>query len=133
MGVEAGSAGAPRRAEKITITPGEFQEMCDEAVLAAARQDWPADAVVYHIARAVLADIHERVCRHLGQSYDGGRDPQPANERRLEEIVELVSRHWSAPVMVEPAINGTVRMVLEHWRRRHNLATAGQDDWQRQV
>ncbi len=49
--------------------------------------------------------------------------PPPATQpsgRRMEEIIELVSRHRSGPILVERMVNAAVKRVREHWRKRHN-------------
>ena len=107
--------------EKTSITPGEFQALCDQTVLAVDRQGWPADALPYDIAGAVISEIDESVRRHLGKNYQGKRRPLPPNERQIEEIAEMVSQYWSSPILVERTINATIRIVLEHWRKNHNL------------
>ena len=101
------------------ITPAEFQAICDQAILAVDLQGWPADALPYEIATAVITDVHKRVCRQLGEGYNDNQ-PIPANEKRIEEIVKVVSQHWSGPILVERTINETIRMVLDHWRERHD-------------
>ena len=106
----------PRR---VIITPGEFQGICDQAILAVDVQGWPADALPHEIAKAVITDVHKRVCAQIGEGYDDNQSILP-NEKRIEEIVKLVSRHWSGPILVERTINETIRMVLEHWRERHD-------------
>ena len=101
------------------ITPGEFQAICDQAILAVDVQRWPAEALPNEIATAVISDVYQRVCQQLGESYEN-RHPALPNEQRIEEIVKVVSRHWSGPILVERTINETIRMVLEHWRERHD-------------
>ena len=107
-----------------TITPGEFQEMCDQAVLTVGCQRWPADATPYDLSRTVIAEIDRRVSRHLGENYQDQHRPTLPNERWVEEIVEMVSRHWSSPVLVERTINEATKIVLEHWRERHLRETS---------
>jgi len=101
------------------ITPGEFQAICDQAILAVDLQGWRADALPYEIAQAVITDVYKRVCLQVGEGYDHNQPITP-NEKRIEEIVKVVSRHWSGPILVERTINETIRMVLEHWRERHD-------------
>ena len=101
------------------ITPGEFQAICDEAILAVDLQGWPSHALPYEIASAVITDIHKRVCQQIGEPYENKHSILP-HEKRIEEIVKVVSRHWSSPILVERTINETIRMVVEHWRERHD-------------
>ena len=101
----------------VTITPREFQEICDQAVLAVDIQGWNADALPADLAGALITEVHKRVCQWLGESYES-KAPRPPNEERMEEIVTLVSRHWSGPILVERTINETIRMVVDHWRNR---------------
>lgn len=91
------------------ITPGEFQAICDQVILAVDLQRWPADALPYEIAKAVITDLHKRVCAKIGDDYDDNQSVLP-NEKRIEEIVKVVSRHWSGPILVERTINETIRM-----------------------
>ena len=105
---------------RATITPGEFQEICDRAVLAVDIQGWKADALPIDLAAALITEVHKGVCQQLGQGYEH-KNPTPSNEERIEDLVELVSRHWSGPILVERTINETIRMVVEHWRERHEL------------
>lgn len=95
------------------ITPGEFQEICDQAVLAVDLEGRAVAAMPYDLASAVITEIHMRVCQHLGITYEG-KQPMPPNEIRIEEIVKVVSRHWTGPILVGRTINEAVRMVLEH-------------------
>ena len=104
---------------RATITPGEFQEICDRAVLAVDLQGWKADALPNDLAAALITEVHKGVCQHLGESYED-KNPTPSNEERIEGLVGLVSRHWSGPILVERTINETIRMVVEHWRERHD-------------
>ena len=99
------------------ITPGEFQDICDRAVLALDFQDWNANALPNDLAGALITEVHKGVCQQLGQSYEGGH-PVISNEERLEALVDLVSRHWSGPILVERIISESIRMVVEHWRER---------------
>lgn len=101
-----------------TITPSNFQEICDQAVLAVDLQSWDVNAVPHELAGAVIAEVHKGICRHLRKSYDEKQSLQP-NDERIEEIVELVSRHWTGPILVQHMITETIRMVVEHWRERH--------------
>lgn len=105
---------------RATISPGEFQEICDRAVLAVDIQGWNADALPNDLAAALINEVHKGVCRQLGESYDR-EGTMLSNEERIEELVNLVSRHWSGPILVERTVNETIRMVLEHWRARHDL------------
>jgi hypothetical protein len=102
------------------ITPGEFQEICDRAVLAVDLQCWNPEALPNDIAADLISEVHKGVCRQLGQRYEGENAVLP-NERRIEDLVGLVSRHWSGPILVERTVYETIRMVLEHWRERHDL------------
>jgi len=103
-----------------TITPSEFQEICNEAVLAVDLQTSDVNAAAYELAAAVITEVHKRVCRHLRESYEE-QQWLPPNEERIEEIVDLVSRHWTGPILVGRMINETIRIVHEHWRERHDL------------
>lgn len=105
---------------RANITPGEFQEICDRAVLAVDIQGWKADALPINLASALITEVHKGVCQQLGQGYED-KNPTPSNEERIEDLVELVSRHWSGPILVERTINETIRMVVEHWRERHEM------------
>ncbi len=116
--------GYPSMTRRVNITPGEFQEICDQVVLAVALQGWDAEALPYDLATAVITEVHKRVCRQIGESYEDTH-PMSPNEKRIEEIVKVVSRHWSGPILVERTINETIRMVLEHWREKHHLNEAG--------
>ncbi len=104
---------------RTTITPDQFQEICDRAMLAIDLQGWNADAFPNDLAAALITEVHEGVCRQLGQSYEA-ENAMLSNEERIEELVRLVSRHWSGPILVERTINETIRMVVEHWRERHD-------------
>jgi predicted metal-binding protein len=88
-------------------------------VLVVDLQRWDVNSAPYELAAAVITEVHKRVCRHLRESYQE-KESLPPNDERIAEIVELVSRHWTGPILVERMINETVRMVLEHWRERHN-------------
>ena len=105
---------------RATITPGEFQEICDRAVLAVDIQGWKPDALPIDLAAALITEVHKGVCQKLGGSYEEKNFPL-SNEERIEDLVQLVSRHWSGPILVERTINETIRMVVEHWRERHEL------------
>lgn len=105
---------------RATITPGEFQEICDGAVLAVDLQGWKADALPNDLAAALIREVHKNVCQRLGESYEG-EGAMLSNEERIEELVRLVSRHWSGPILVERTINETIRMVVQHWRERYDL------------
>jgi hypothetical protein len=104
------------------ITPSEFQEICDKAVLTLDLQSWNANALPYEIAGALITEVQQRVCRHLGAAC---RDKEPSrpNEERIDQIVALVSRYWTGPILVERTINESMRMVLQHWRDRHGLSS----------
>lgn len=102
---------------KNIITPGEFQDLCDRAVLTVDLHGWNADAFPNDLAAAVIAEVHKGVCRQLGQNYEG-ENTALSNEERIEELVDLVSRHWSGPILVERIISESIRMVVEHWRER---------------
>lgn len=104
---------------KATITPSDFQEICNQAVLALDLQRWHANAAPYELAVAVVTEVHKGICRQLRKSYQE-KDSLLPNEERIEKIVKLVSRHWTGPILVERTINETIRMVLEHWRERHD-------------
>jgi hypothetical protein len=104
---------------RATITPGEFQEICDRAVLAVDLQDWNDDALPTDLGAALIAEVHKGICQQLGHCYED-KNPTRSNEERIEDLVELVSRHWSGPILVERTINETIRMVVEHWRERHD-------------
>ena len=85
---------------RATITPGEFQEICDRAILAVDFQCWKADALPNDLAGALITEVHKAVCQKLGRSYEEKNFP-PSNEERMEDLVQLVSRHWSGPILVE--------------------------------
>ena len=110
----------PQNTRTATITPIDFQQICNEAVLAVDLQRWNVNAAPYELAAAVITEVHKGVCRQLTKSYEETESPPP-NDERIEEIVELVSRHWTGPIMVERVINETIRIVVEHWRERHGL------------
>ncbi len=82
-------------------------------------QRWDANAAPYELAAAVVTEVHKGICRQLREAYQE-KEPPPPNEERIEEIVELVSRHWTAPIRVERTISETIKIVLEHWRERHD-------------
>lgn len=103
-----------------TITPSEFQEICDRAVLAVDIQGWKADALPNDLAAALINEVHRGLCQKSGESYEE-KNAAPSNEERIEDLVELVSRHWSGPILVERTINEAIRMVVEHWRERHEM------------
>ena len=100
---------------RATITPGEFQEICDRAILAVDLQGWKADALPNDLAGALITEVHKGVCQQLGHGYED-KKRTPSNDERIEDLVELVSRHWSGPILVERTINETIRIVIEHWR-----------------
>ena len=104
---------------KADITPSDFQEICNQAVLAVDLQRWDAKAAPYELAVAVVTEVHKGICRQLRESYQE-KDSLLPNEERIEKIVKLVSRYWTGPILVERTINETIRMVLEHWRERHD-------------
>ena len=104
----------------VTITPGEFQEICDRAILAVDIQGWKADALPNDLAAALITEVYKGVCQQFGESYQD-KNPTPSNEERIEDLVELVSRHWSGPILVERTINEAIRMVVEHWRERYEM------------
>ena len=104
---------------RATITPGEFQEICDRAVLAVDLQEWNDDALPNDLAAALIAEVHQGVCQQLGETYEG-ENAMLSNKERIEDLVGLVSRHWSGPILVERIINETIRMVVEHRRERHD-------------
>lgn len=110
---------AAQNTTRATITPSNFQEICDEAVLGVDLQSWDVNAAPYELAAAVITEIHKGVCRHLRESYEEKQQLR-SNDERIEEIVEVVSRHWTGPILVERVINETIRMVHEHWRERHD-------------
>ena len=99
------------------ITPREFQDICDRAVLRVDLHGWHADALPNDLAAAVIAEVHKGVCRQLGRNYED-ENTALSNEERIEELVDLVSRHWSGPILVERIITESIRMVVEHWRER---------------
>ena len=109
--------------EKALITPEIFQEMCDQAILVVEQQKWPSDASPDDVAGAVIYEIHERVRRHIGDD-EGPRRRRPLNGQHIAEIVEMVEKHWSGPILIEHWIKETVRLVLEHWRHVHGIKAA---------
>ena len=107
--------------DKGSITAEIFQEICDQAVLAVAQQGWPADALPDNVAGALIEEIYERVCHHIGKDDKGKLRLVGANERGIEEIVELVFKNQSGVILIEATIKEAERMVLEHWRARHRI------------
>jgi hypothetical protein len=105
---------------KATITPSEFQEICDEAVLAVDLQSWQANAAPHEIAGALITEVQKGVFRRAGEACRE-KAPTRSNEELIDEIVTLMSRHWSGPIRVGRTINESIRMVLQHWRERHGL------------
>jgi hypothetical protein len=79
-----------------SITPGEFQEICDRAVLAVDLQCWNGEGDTKRYAAALISEVHKGVCRQLGERYQGD-NAVLSNERRIEALVGLVSQHWSGP------------------------------------
>ena len=102
-----------------TIPPAEFQEICDRAVVAVDLQGWHAEALP-NLGAALITEVHKGVCQQLEESYED-KNSKLSNEERIEGLVGLVSRHWSGPILVERVINETIRMVIEHWRERHDI------------
>ena len=77
------------------ITPGEFQEICDRAVLAVDIQGWKADALPIDLAAALITEVHKGVCQQLGEGYED-KIPTASNEERIADLVVGVpALEWS--------------------------------------
>ena len=114
------------RERKQLITPERFQEICDQAMLAVDWKNMPADASPYKVTRAVIIEIHKSVCHHLGKAYSSTNHQHlPPNEQWIEEIIEMVSKNWSSPILVESSVRETANIALEHWRHSHSIDQTG--------
>jgi hypothetical protein len=81
---------------------------------------FPCEAEEYNVIGEALEMIREQVRDYLKLIEENGnkRHPLGMNERRISEIIDMVSKHKEGVIHTKFIVNETVNAAVQRWQER---------------